>query len=103
MSKEIQVVGSDRNAIVDDEDFDWARKYEWFLDENGYVVRARQLGEEGLADDDEVIEMGTEVYSRRNGEPLSKFMRPKKKNEEMTPNNTTKPSRPLRTDESGAA
>jgi hypothetical protein len=79
MSKEIQVAGSDRSASVDDGDFAWASKYEWFLDENGYVVRARQLGEEGLADDDEVIEMGVEIYSRRSGEPLSSFMRPKKK------------------------
>ena len=77
MSKEIPVTGSDRPAIVDDQDFEWAMIYEWFLDEDGYAVRLRQPGQQGLADDDDVIEMGTEVYCRSNGLSLSDFIRPR--------------------------
>jgi hypothetical protein len=77
MSKEIPVRGSDRPAIVDDHDFEWAMKHEWFLDEHGYAVRWRQPGEEGLADDDDVIEMGTEGNCRRYGRSLSEFIRPR--------------------------
>jgi len=76
VSKEIPVIGSDRPATVDDEDFEWARKHDWFLDENGFV-RLRQPNEEPLADDDDVIEMGTEVYCRHNGLSLSRFRRPR--------------------------
>jgi hypothetical protein len=78
VSKEIPVIGSDRPAIVDDEDFELAKKYDWFLDENGFVVRLRQPGEESLADDDDVIEMGTEVLCRRNGLAVSQFRRPRR-------------------------
>jgi hypothetical protein len=78
VSKEIPVIGSDRRAIVDDEDFEWAKKYDWFLDENGFVVRLRQSGEESLAHDDDVIEMGTEVLCRRNGLSVSQFRRPRR-------------------------
>jgi hypothetical protein len=76
--KEIPVSGSDQPAIVDDQDFEWAKKHDWFRDENGFVVRLRRAGEEGLADDDDVIEMGTEVYCRHHGLSLSDFIRPKR-------------------------
>jgi len=79
MTKEIPVMGSARPALVDDDNFDWANKHEWFMDENGYVVRSRQPSEEGLADDADVIEMGTEVYCRHHGLPLSTFLRPRKR------------------------
>jgi hypothetical protein len=78
MTKIISVRGSDRPATVDDEDFDWASKHDWVLDENGFVVRLRLPDEESLADDDEVIEMGTEVSCRRFGLPLSRFCRPRR-------------------------
>jgi hypothetical protein len=76
--KEIQVIGSDRPALVDDEDYSWANKYEWFISEDGYVCRLCQPNEIGLADDD-VIEMGTEVYCRRLGLSLSEFCMPRQR------------------------
>jgi hypothetical protein len=83
VNKEISVIGFDRPATVDDEDFEWAQKHDWFLDENGFVVKLRQPGEEGLADDDDVIEMGTEVYCCRTGLSLSQFIRPRHKPREI--------------------
>jgi hypothetical protein len=78
MTKEIPVMGSTRPAIVDDDDFEWASKHEWFADGNGFVVRWRQPDEEGMADDNDVIEMGTEVYCRYHRLPLSRFHRPRR-------------------------
>jgi hypothetical protein len=70
------VIGSDKPALVDDEDFEWASKFEWFLDENGYVVRWRMPGEVGMADDDEWIDLASEVVCRHTpGLSLSKFRR----------------------------
>ena len=70
MSKEIPVMGSKQNAIVDDEDFDWASKHDWFLHSSGYVVRSRKPGEVGVPDE---IEMGTEVLCRSRGIFLADF------------------------------
>jgi hypothetical protein len=78
-AKKIPVKGSDKPALVDPEDYGWASEYEWFLDENGYAVRRRQLGEAGMADDADWIEMGSEVLSRWRGIPLSNLLRPRKR------------------------
>jgi hypothetical protein len=61
MSKEIPVLGSDVPALVDDEDYDWASKYDWFEHVAGFVVRMGNSGEKDL------IEMGTEIKARSQG------------------------------------
>lgn len=58
--KEIPLVNSDRKAKVDDEDYEWASQYEWFLSPEGYAVRFERAGD----DMEVIIEMGEEVLRR---------------------------------------
>jgi hypothetical protein len=76
MTKEIPVMGSARPALVDDEDYEWAKRFEWF-EEDGFILRWCQPGEMGLADDPRVIEMGTEVWCRHTGRSISEFRKPR--------------------------
>lgn len=42
--KELKVSRSNRPALIDDEDFEWASKWTWGLHNRGYVVRFEYFG-----------------------------------------------------------
>jgi hypothetical protein len=39
MTKELDLVNSDRKALVGEEDYEWAKNYSWMVNEDGQVVR----------------------------------------------------------------
>ena len=73
MARNLPLTNSDKHAVVDDEDYEWASKYAWRLNDDGHVVRdcTDNDGSPGI------IYLCNEVMSRATGTPLERFRRPK--------------------------
>lgn len=73
MSKSLPLTNSDKQALVDDDDYGWASKYAWRLSHDGHVVRDCLDGK----GDPKIIYLCNEVMSRATGTPLEHFRPPK--------------------------
>jgi hypothetical protein len=69
----LPLTNSDKFATIDDEDYPWASRFAWRVDEDGQVVRD-VAGEDGRP---AVIYLCNEVMSRATGTPLEEFGPPR--------------------------
>jgi hypothetical protein len=69
MAKYLPLTNSDKQAIVDDVDYEWASKYAWSVNDKGHVIR----DDTDLYGSPAVVYLANEVMSRATGIPLEQF------------------------------
>jgi hypothetical protein len=70
---QLPLTNSDEHALVADEDYPWASRHAWRLDEDGHVVRDTVDAGGRPA----VVFLRNEVLSRATGIPLGEFSPPR--------------------------
>lgn len=66
--KEIKLQNSDKKAIVDDCDYEFVNKYNWYLHTDGYAVRY----EKAFSGELKIIYMDDMIRMRMNQKPSEK-------------------------------